>query len=156
MLAARYAALLEPRATLCEDAKGLGSPLAASKSELQWQAHWFAGDFGNQFVTTAGEPVEIVQFGTWNHESGPDFRDAAVLFPSLPGAPTQRGAIELDLAREDWERHGHALNPAFDDVVLHLFFRPETTAANQPLPTFFTRTSPRCSSIRRRSKPSTH
>ncbi len=91
---------------------------------------------------TAGERVEIVQFGVWNHESGPDFRAAAVRFPDRPGAPTRPGAIELDLEPEDWERHGHATNPAFDEVVLHLFFHPTGEArATGAGPAFFTRNS---------------
>ena len=45
--------------------------------ELQLQAHWFAGDFGRDFTTTAGQPLRIVQFGVWNHEAGPDFSHAA-------------------------------------------------------------------------------
>jgi hypothetical protein len=44
--------------------------------ELELQARWFAGDFGKHFVTTCGDKVDIVQFGTWNREAGPDFRDA--------------------------------------------------------------------------------
>ncbi len=140
--AARYAALLEPRAASLQEERATdGTSTLAPKSELQRQAHWFAGDFGNTFVTVSGEPVEIVQFGTWNHESGPDFRDAAVRFPGRPDAPTVRGAIELDLDREDWERHGHATNPAFDDVVLHLFFRCAAASADRSPPTFFTRNS---------------
>src|ERR1700747_3536564 len=45
-------------------------------NELELQARWFAGEFGNEFVSTTGDKVQIVQFGTWNRESGPDFRDA--------------------------------------------------------------------------------
>jgi len=45
-------------------------------SELELQARWFAGDFGKQFVSTAGDEIEIIQFGIWNREAGPDFRDA--------------------------------------------------------------------------------
>ena len=47
-------------------------------SELELQARWFAGDFGKHFVSTAGDKIEIIQFGTWNREAGPDFRDAAI------------------------------------------------------------------------------
>lgn len=107
------------------------------KPELQWQAHWFAGDFGRTFVTTTGERIEVVQFGIWNHEPGPDFREAAVRFPDRPNdvAAVRRGAVELDLVAEDWERHGHAENPVFDGVVLHLFFN-----RREPGRTFWTRT----------------
>jgi len=47
-------------------------------NELELQARWFAGDFGKHFVSTTGDKIDIVQFGTWNREAGPDFRDAAV------------------------------------------------------------------------------
>lgn len=87
-------------------------------SELELQARWFAGEFGKQFVTTAGDTIDVVQFGTWNREAGPDFRDAAV---SVNGSEPARGCIEIDLLDRNWELHGHATNPAFDETVLHVF-----------------------------------
>lgn len=89
-------------------------------TELELQAHWFAGDFGREFTTTAGEPVSVVQFGVWNREAGPDFAEAAI---SLNGAAPVRGAIEFDPDVRDWERHGHSTNPAYESVVLHVFTR---------------------------------
>ncbi len=99
-------------------------------TEHELQAHWFAGDFGREFTTTAGAGVRVVQFGVWNFEAGPDFAETAV---SLDGAAAVRGCIELDSDARDWERHGHASNPAYENVVLHLF--TEQGAAE-----FFTRT----------------
>jgi hypothetical protein len=87
-------------------------------SELELQARWFAGDFGNHFVSTAGDEIDVVQFGTWNREAGPDFRDAAV---RINGSEPVRGCIEIDLLDRSWETHGHALNPAFEPTVLHVF-----------------------------------
>ncbi len=132
-LAHRYDALLTaPEGTLRE---APADGFADNRSELELQAHWFAGDFGASFLTaTNGERVEMVQFGVWNREAGPDFTDAAVRFPDRDGAPVLRGAIELDTSAEDWERHGHGANPAFDGVVLHLYLRQ---GLRQP----FTRTS---------------
>jgi len=86
--------------------------------ELELQAHWFAGDFGRDFKTTTGDSARIVQFGVWNREAGPDFADAAI---SLNGGDALRGCIEIDPANRDWERHGHAQNPAYENVVLHVF-----------------------------------
>src|SRR5437763_16814390 len=86
-------------------------------NELELQARWFAGEFGRKFQTLTGEPVEIVQFGFWNHEAGPDFQDAAI---RIAGGVLQ-GAIEIDLLDRNWELHGHATNPAFDDAILHIF-----------------------------------
>lgn len=87
-------------------------------NELELQTRWFAGDFGKKFVSTAGDAIDIVQFGTWNREAGPDFRDAAI---RINGGNPIRGCIEIDLADRNWETHGHATNPAFDETVLHIF-----------------------------------
>jgi len=87
-------------------------------SELELQARWFAGDFGRQFVMPSGDTINIIQFGTWNREAGPDFREAAI---SINGAEPIRGCIEFDLVDRNWETHGHATNPAFEDTVLHVF-----------------------------------
>src|ERR1700746_1826146 len=87
-------------------------------SELELQARWFAGDFGKHFVSTAGDKIDIAQFGVWNREAGPDFRDAAI---SINGAEPTRGCIEIDVVDRNWEAHGHAINPAFEETVLHVF-----------------------------------
>jgi hypothetical protein len=100
-------------------------------SELELQSRWFAGEFGSEFTTTCGRRVEVVQFGVWNREAGPDFLEAAV---RLEEGPVEKGAIELDLQATGWESHGHAVNEAFDGVRLHLFVQ-------EPGATFFTRTS---------------
>jgi hypothetical protein len=93
-------------------------PAPRLPSELELQARWFAGDFGKQFVSTAGDQIEIIQFGTWNREAGPDFRDAAI---RINGREPVRGCIEIDLLDRSWETHGHATNPAFEATVLHVF-----------------------------------
>lgn len=100
-------------------------------AEHELQALWFAGALGREFTTTDGRKARVVQFGVWNREAGPDFAEAAV---SFDGGEAERGSIELDPDVRDWERHGHATNPAYDGVVLHVFFsRGEAE--------FFTRTS---------------
>ncbi len=99
-------------------------------SELEIQARWYAGEFGRQFTSTTGQKIEIAQFGVWNREAGPDFRDVAI---RIDGAPAIKGCIELDLTDRSWEGHGHATNPAFEATVLHLFL-------NQSEQTFFSRT----------------
>src|ERR1700757_788196 len=89
--AARYAELRNGNGRVRE--RALFLPLRIP-SELEIQARWFAGEFGKQFVTTAGDTIDVVQFGTWNREAGPDFRDAAV---SVNGSEPARGCIEIDL-----------------------------------------------------------
>lgn len=99
-------------------------------NELELQARWFAGDFGRNFVSTNGDKIDIVQFGTWNREAGPDFRDVAV---AVNGAEPIRGCIEIDLIDRNWETHGHATNSAFEETVLHVFIEKSDRE-------FFTRT----------------
>jgi hypothetical protein len=111
--AQRYASLLDAR---LRETPLLRVPRVFDEMELQ--AHWFAGDFGRDFTTTRGDPIRIVQFGVWNREAGPDFAEAAI---SLQGGEPLRGAIELDPDVRDWERHGHATNPDYESVVLHVF-----------------------------------
>jgi hypothetical protein len=106
-------------------------------SELELQARWFAGDFGRTFRAVGGEKIEIVQFGVWNREAGPDFSDAAIRIDA--GQP-QRGSIEFELTDTGWETHGHATNAAFDDTILHVFVNSggrqffSRTSANRNVP----------------------
>jgi len=100
--------------------------------EIEVQARWFAGEFGRKFIAVSGEKIEVVQFGVWNREAGPDFSDAAI---AINGGDPVRGCIELDLDVRDWERHGHSTNPAYEPVVLHIFLDRGRSAE------FFTRTA---------------
>lgn len=103
-----------------ENLPGWREPL----TELELQSLWFAGEFGAEFTTTGGKRVAIRDFGVWNHAAGPDFTGCA-----LQGDDgTLRGDIELDPDVRDWERHGHGANPAYENVVLHLFLgAPESS-----------------------------
>jgi hypothetical protein len=90
----------------------------AGLSELEVQARWFAGEFGRAFQSCDGEPIEVVQFGVWNHAAGPDFTEAVVRIGSREPV---KGALEIDMDARDWERHGHGGNPEYERVVLHVF-----------------------------------
>lgn len=99
-------------------------------NELDVQSLWFAGAFGSEFTSLDGQPVRILDFGTWNACAGPDFTGCAV---SVEGQ-TLRGDIELDPDARDWERHQHGANADYAHVVLHLFL-------HAPEERFFTRSS---------------
>jgi len=105
-------------------------PAVPLPPELELQAVWFSGGFGRDFRTLDGKPVRIVQFGEWNRSAGPDFIQAVV---EIEGEK-KSGAIELDPTHDDWEQHGHASNPTYREVVLHVIFQ-------RPLQTSFTRDS---------------
>ena len=88
--------------------------------EMELQSLWFGGAFGREFITSSNQELRIIQFGEWNHAAGPDFLHAAV---ELNGEKLI-GPLELDPHRGDWELHGHAQNPNFRDVILHVVFDP--------------------------------
>lgn len=94
--------------------------------ELEIQARLFAGEFGVRWQTTSGKTVEIVSFGRWNREAGPDFKEARFRFD---GGDECSGDLEVDMDARDWERHGHATNPAYNGVLLQLFAHAPTSAA---------------------------
>jgi hypothetical protein len=126
LLADRYARWRDP-ALIRERAL---FPARRHPAELEIQARWFAGEFGTEFISTTGEKIELVQSGSWNREAGPDFRDAAI---RINGGSPLTGCIEIDLTDRSWEQHGHSINPAFENTVLHVF-------VDQGERAFFTRT----------------
>jgi hypothetical protein len=100
-------------------------------SELEWQALWYSGTCGTNFRATNGALVEVVQFGFWNREPGPDFIRACI---RVDGNAQLQGDIEFDLRAVDWEQHGHGQNSNYDNVILHVFL-------HQPGARFFTQSS---------------
>ena len=69
-----------------------------------------------------GRPLRVLHPGFWNHEAGPDFRDAIV---QVGQEPPRHGDIEIDLSTSGWRGHGHDRNPAFARVVLHVVWEAE-------------------------------
>jgi len=68
--ALRYAKLLKGVPVAFHE--GIAQKNAPRLTELEMQAHWFAGDFGTEFTSARGEKITVVQFGAWNREAGPD------------------------------------------------------------------------------------
>lgn len=88
--------------------------------ELQLQSWWAAGLLPRRGQSQAHGAVEILEPGRWNRCAGPDFTHAEI---ELAGRRL-RGDIEIDPCAQDWERHGHGANPAFNQVVLHVVLTP--------------------------------
>lgn len=99
---------------------GPGSPLARPR-ELTVSAAWNGG-LARELTTEDGARVHVIHPGNWSHGQGPDFLDARL---DIDGALVV-GAVELHLQASDWYRHGHHLNPAYDDVVLHIVCTDDT------------------------------
>ena len=79
--------------------------------------------------TLDGQPVRVLHPGFQSLESGPDFRGATLQFGDLP---PQSGDVEVDLRSSGWRAHGHDRNPAFKQVILHVVWESERSAAGGP------------------------
>ena len=66
--------------------------------------------------TTDGRLVDVIDAGTLNTGSGPDFFNAKVEIDGEYWA----GSVEIHVSARDWYRHGHDTDPAYDNVVLHV------------------------------------
>lgn len=74
-------------------------------------------------VTTTGETIEILDFGTHNHDSGPDFLNARLRI----GETLWAGNIEMHLRASEWLAHQHQTDPAYDNVILHVVLDEDVT-----------------------------
>ncbi|MFZ4932057.1 DUF2851 family protein [Chryseobacterium sp. Mn2064] len=71
------------------------------------------------FKDIEGNSVEIIHFGRWNKDAGPDFFDAKVKINGLVLA----GNIELHIRSSDWIFHHHSENPDYQNIILHVVFQ---------------------------------
>ena len=85
------------------------------------------------FKDTEGNSIEIIDFGTFNPNSGPDFQMAKIKLGNL----TLVGNIELHIKASDWQKHQHSGNPNFENLILHVVYEndseiPHLTHRNIP------------------------
>ncbi|MBP1165984.1 hypothetical protein JOE44_002868 [Chryseobacterium sp. PvR013] len=71
------------------------------------------------FKDIEGNSVEIIHFGKWNKNAGPDFLDAKIKINGLLLA----GNIELHIRSSDWIFHHHSIDPNYQNIILHVVFQ---------------------------------
>ena len=79
--------------------------------------------------TVSGQPVEIVNPGFRNTDSGPDFLEAKIRI----GDQLWAGHVEIHVRTSDWNRHGHQNDKAYSNVVLHVVYENDTTVNSIPV-----------------------
>lgn len=75
--------------------------------------------------TTEDEKIEVLDPGTHNHNSGPDFIDARLRI----GSTLWAGNIEIHSKASDWFAHKHDIDPAYKNVILHVVFKNDLSSA---------------------------
>ncbi|NLN29673.1 MAG: DUF2851 family protein [Bacteroidales bacterium] len=63
-----------------------------------------------------GKVIQIIHPGEYNRDSGPDFFNARI----RTGGTVWAGNVEIHTCASHFDAHGHNLDPAFDNVILHI------------------------------------
>ena len=87
----------------------------------------------NQFTTTQGEKMTILDFGQHNFNAGPDFLMAKIQLEETQWI----GHIEFHLKSSDWFAHKHDKDRAYDNVIAHFVYEDdcEVFSGDYRLPT---------------------
>ena len=95
---------------------------AAREAELA--ERWSAGDWrGATLQTERGEVYRVVFEGRRGGGAGPDFRDAVL---ARDDGAYVYGDIELHLRPAGWRAHGHASDPRYNGLALHIVLTRNT------------------------------
>ncbi len=84
--------------------------------ELAMSAAW-NGALQREVITTSGQHASVIFHGNWSNGFGPDFRGAMLDYGD---GKLFTGDIEIHIRASDWIQHGHHLDPAYNNVVMHL------------------------------------
>lgn len=98
-------------------------------SESVLQRIWFEQLVRNPLITLLGEEITLHHPGIWNHRAGPDFLRATF---STGDGRTFTGDVELHRHSSDWSAHDHSTNPAYRNVLLHVFWQADPGLADLP------------------------
>lgn len=110
-----------------------GSPGDAAggwRDEAALVAAWFAAT-PRHLLLADGRLAAVVFRGHPGHGPGPDIRSAIL---ALPDGRLLQGDIEAHLTLADWDRHGHAGDPRYAGVILHLLGDPPPRPVHDGIP----------------------
>lgn len=80
---------------------------------------WSHGLFDQaNLMTVTGDSLQIFKPGRLNTHSGPDFSDAHIRISDTDWY----GNIEIHVDADDWNKHGHQDDQAFNNVILHVVY----------------------------------
>lgn len=89
-----------------------------------WQFQYFDK---TDLLSNNGETLEILFPGHYNRNQGPDFLGAKIRVLQT----TWAGSVELHLRTSDWMRHGHQHDPYYNNVIMHVVWEDDSTAAGK-------------------------
>jgi Protein of unknown function (DUF2851) len=108
------------------------SPIKEDFLHLLWRTKKIAP---HHFVTTTGKKIDMLDFGVYNLDSGPDFFNAKISIDDTIWA----GNIEMHVFSSDWKKHKHQHDGAYSNVILHVVYEHDCEILNdnnsEPIPT---------------------
>jgi hypothetical protein len=69
-----------------------------------------------KLVDSEGKQIIVINPGEYNRDSGPDFFNARLIIDNTEWA----GNVEIHIRSSDFDNHRHNIDPAFDNVILHV------------------------------------
>lgn len=93
--------------------------------ELLYQYIWQYKMLPRPTILADGRPFSIQHPGILNNGSGPDFSSAKIKIENNLWA----GNVEIHVKASDWFRHQHHLDPAYDNILLHVVGQDDTRVA---------------------------
>ncbi len=81
----------------------------------------------SNLISSDGQKITIINFGTYNTDSGPDFFNAKVQIDDTIWA----GNIEMHVRSSDWIKHNHQLDKAYNNVILHVVYEDDLSISTQ-------------------------
>jgi len=88
-----------------------------------WKYRLYSGKY---LSTTCGQLLEVLNPGEQNLHAGPDFFNARIKLDQMLWA----GNVEVHRLASDWYKHGHHLDPAYNNVILHVVGDYDTDVTN--------------------------
>lgn len=89
---------------------------------------WSQRLFSPNLLTTDKEPIEILDVGLRNNDSGPDFSNARIKIDGTLWA----GNIEIHVKSSDWFKHNHQEDKNFQNIILHVVYQADTVLDGFP------------------------
>jgi hypothetical protein len=113
--------------------KEMVTPFTVPEDFLQyvWENNLFRRE---NILTVNNEPVIVLDTGTKNFDSGPDFFNARIKI----GDTTWAGNVEIHKKCSDWNAHNHHMDKTYDNVILHVvetYDRPVHDSIGREIPT---------------------
>jgi len=90
-----------------------------------WRMQLFTA---STLTTTDGEQISVINRGTLNTDSGPDFLHARIRI----GDTLWVGNVEIHLRSSVWLSHKHHVDRAYDNVILHVVYEHDMPQSDIP------------------------